>query len=340
MIPKKDSAIVCCRAVSMFMIVLCHIVGYYTFLPGHTVLGDILDVGVYTFLAISGYLYGGKNIQNFKTWFRKRCIAVVLPALLITVFVMTADFLAGKENSWFSIMIYLLNLQGIGFLNPGFYRYFSEIQVLGPLWFVTVIMLCYCMVPLLQHYRERIICCKHGILFVVVLAIISYVLATFQVINLFYFLTFFIGYILAAKKSLQPIRGRCFAAGTVLMFAAQICRLLLRSVCDGTPVYQNYTLLSHMILGIWIFGLFLFMRQVFPDLINRVAENRITAAANDISLYVYLTHSCFCRGSLNMYQLFDNLFVATLTFAVTTLVASVMLQKITAAVTSVWTRRT
>lgn len=145
----RNSAISCCRVVSMLMIVLCHIVGRYTFIPGHGVLGNILDVGVYTFLAMSGYLYGSRTVRNYRIWLRKRVVAVVFPAWVMSVSVIVAEFLAGKQNGPFTIVTYLLGAQGLGFVFPRFYRHFSEIQVLGPLWFITVIMLSYCMLPLL-----------------------------------------------------------------------------------------------------------------------------------------------------------------------------------------------
>lgn len=47
MAEKKNAAIVCCRTASMLMIVLCHIINEYTFIPGHADLDQILNVGVY-----------------------------------------------------------------------------------------------------------------------------------------------------------------------------------------------------------------------------------------------------------------------------------------------------
>lgn len=59
---KKNPAIVCCRTASMILIVLCHIIGYYSFIPGHHFLPLVFNVGVHSFLLISGYLYGGKRL--------------------------------------------------------------------------------------------------------------------------------------------------------------------------------------------------------------------------------------------------------------------------------------
>lgn len=66
---KKNNAIVLLRVMSMFMIILCHISFYYTFLPGSGFVGQFLNVGVQIFLLISGFLYGRKTLTNFLSFF-------------------------------------------------------------------------------------------------------------------------------------------------------------------------------------------------------------------------------------------------------------------------------
>ena len=46
---------------------------------------------------------------------------------------------------------YLFCLQGLPFISYSlFHTFIKEIPGLGPLWFVTIIMLCYLTIPLLQ----------------------------------------------------------------------------------------------------------------------------------------------------------------------------------------------
>lgn len=325
---KKNPAIVCCRTVSMLMIVLCHIVSNYTFIPGHGSVSQILNVGVYSFLVISGYLYGGKTIPNFGIWFRKRCVTVILPAFIVVSSVLIAEFCVGEKHNAFSVIVYLLNLQGLGFLLPGFYRYFSEILVLGPLWFITVIMLCYCMVPVLQRGRQKLYKWKHVYAIAVGVTVVCYIVALTTGINAVYFLTFAVGYYLSARNYQFSPRKSESVIFTLLMLGTQILRLVMRTMHDGTPVYQTYTLISHMVLGIWFVWFFLVFNQMLPKLTSRFAERKWMVAANDISFYVYLTHYCFCRGRLDMYQLTDNLFVATIGFTAATLISAIVLKGI------------
>ena len=325
---KRNSAISCCRVVSMLMIVLCHVIAKYTFIPGHTFLGQVLNVGVYTFLSISGFLYGSRTIPNVFTWLGKRFIAVVFPSWIMAVCVILWEFLVGNHISPFTIAVYLLGAQGLGFVFPGFYRYFAEIKVLGPLWFITVIMLCYCILPLLQRYRDRLSGSKQFLTFALLTSTLSFILALKCGVILFYFLTFAIGYFLAASNHRHALRKRPFIGATVLMAVSQTVRIVLMLLFDGTPFYQTYTYFSHMILGIWIMCFFLALQQIIPVLIDRLAGSPVMAVADNMSMYIYLTHYCFCRGTLDMYQIFDNLLLATLTFTAAVLLSALILKKL------------
>jgi peptidoglycan/LPS O-acetylase OafA/YrhL len=311
----------------MLMIVLCHIIGYYTFIPGHGFLNEVFNVGVYTFLAISGWLYGTKTIAHFGSWFRARCLTLLLPALILNAAVLTADFLAGMRHDLLSSTIHLLNLHGLGFLWPGLYRYFHEIPVLGPLWFLTVIMLCYCMIPLLQRLRSRLPQGAKGCFAAFAATAAAFGLYVLAGLNAVYFLTFLFGYALAANRRL-PLRGRAFLGTTVLMFAALVLRLVLRAVCDGTALYRSCVQVSHMIFGLWILCCFFWLFHKLPAAMTAIAESRAMIYADGISFYVYLTHCCFCRGPLNLYELTDDLLLATAGFAAAVLLSAVILKQI------------
>ncbi len=322
----RNPAIVCCRAVSMLMIVLCHVISNYTFLPGHNVIGKILNVGVYSFLAISGYLYGGKTISDFRRWFCKRWETIVLPAWILIAAVLIAELMLGNRYDLRSVVFYFLNLQGTGFLVYDFYRWFAEIPALGPLWFLTVIMLCYALVPLLQRYRSKLREWKHGLAGITGATVAFYLLDMFAGINLIYFLTFFIGYLMAVKGPEMVKKKTAGALLTIVMLALQILRLVLQWGWDGLPVYQSYTLVSHMVLGIWVLWIFLAWGQWSPKLTRQLAEYKWMTELNDLSFYIYMTHCCFCKGRLHLYQLTDNLLIATIAFVAATWVSAIILK--------------
>ena len=219
-----------------------------------------------------------------------------------------------------------MNLQGSGFLFPGFYRYFSEISVLGPLWFITVIMLCYCLIPILQKLRDVVCKIRHGALSAIGAVAAAFAIYLLTGFNTIYCTTFTLGYCMAARGTLQKIPLAPYGAMSGIMVAAQVTRLILRAAWDGSVFYQYYTELTQMVLGIWILCTFFFAAERFPKSVTRLAGHRWIISADRLSFYVYLTHHCFCVGPWNVYMLTDSLLIATIVFAGAVLIAAVLLK--------------
>lgn len=141
---KKNVSIQLIRVIAMFMIIFEHIFCNISF-PLQSIIVQIANSGVFIFLFISGMLYGDKKIDNWKMWFKKRFVRIFIPLWIF----MIVDFIVEK-NIWnvFSvkhILIYILNLQGILGVNIGGTN----------LWFLTLIMLCYLITPLLQWIKNK-----------------------------------------------------------------------------------------------------------------------------------------------------------------------------------------
>ena len=142
----RNPAIMVARILGMLFIVLCHIIQYYTFVPGHGFLGQFFNCGVQLFLFVSGYLYGEKTIQGFRKWYIKRVATVAFPSVLVSVFTIIALLIVGNTITINNIIAYCLDLEGLLFINYNLQTFFQEIRSLGPLWFTTIIMLCYLLV--------------------------------------------------------------------------------------------------------------------------------------------------------------------------------------------------
>ena len=332
MMQKRNSAISLCRVCSMVMIVLCHIIDYYTFIPGHQQLPQILNVGVYTFLGISGFLYGGKTISDWGHWIKQRSMKIILPALMLSVVALVIGWLNGERYDVLSVLFILFQLQGLAFLLPGIGQCFKGHSMLGPLWFLTVIMLCYCLIPILQKLRGSAMR-RQSLVGLVVAAGGCFVLCMTTQINLFYFLTFVLGYFLGTEN--PQIHTKHITVLTVGIVPFQILRLLLRSCVDGTPLYQTYTYLSHLMLGLLILCFFLWCGEAFPTLMTGLANSKAISAFDELSLYVYMVHGCFCGGLLSPYGATESLLLATILFFLLTLVGACLLRKATKAVSAV-----
>lgn len=141
----------------MLSIVLCHTIKYYRFIPASSLLGQIFNIGVYSFFIISGYLYGKKDVKNFKKWYIKRIQKIHVPVIILTIIdVIVLIIYFNQDFKISTIIIYLMNLQGIQFISYEITKpIFEEITNLGPLWFTTIIMMCYLQIPFLQKIREK-----------------------------------------------------------------------------------------------------------------------------------------------------------------------------------------
>ena len=148
---QKDLGISTVRILAMLGIIVCHTITYYTFIPQHENLGQLFNCGVGIFIFISGLLYGANADKIFDlVFYKKRWVKVCLPVVIWGTFAFLLD---GCQNFYYWIVL-LLNLQGINFIveNPVFN---TAITGTGPMWFVTVIMLCYLLLPLLQKIRSK-----------------------------------------------------------------------------------------------------------------------------------------------------------------------------------------
>ena len=314
MAQTRNPAISMCRIFSMVLIILCHIVHLYPFIPGSGILGEVLNVGVYTFLAISGYLYGQKNVDRFGSWFARRAGKVMLPSSLLSVAVFLGMTLVYRRFDPVSFLVYVTNLQGIAFFLPPKWTFFRQVSPLVPLWFVTVIMLCYGLVPLFQKLRKRLPSFPVCLAIFAVLTFVCYAVGYVTGIQLFYFLTFFIGYCMGHFGETAALKPVPFAGFSVVMAGMQVLRLVLRSLYDGAEIYQVFVGVSHMTLGIWILGAFFLLGRYLPKQMLLLSQSPLTMKLDGISLYVYMTHNIFIVGALSPYRHTDNLLLSTALF--------------------------
>ncbi len=336
---ERNPAISLCRVFSMFLIILCHIIDIYTFIPGSQFLGQIFNVGVYTFLVISGYLYSKKNINNFCIWIVQRAKKVMIPSTLVSVCVFVGIAITELKFDIISFFAYFFNLQGLIFLIPNKWIFFREQLPLGPLWFITVIMLCYCMLPMLQRLKEHLPNFHICVMIFAFLTGVSYIVLLFFSISLFYFLTFTIGYCIGHFGEAITIKPIPFLGYTVITMLLQVLRLYVRSICDGTGYYHSYVGVSHMALGIWILLFFFWMQKCLPKLMTRLAQSRWNITLDNISLYVYMTHSVFIVTGLSPYRYIDNLLIATLLFFVFSYISALCLRWTVTQITSIYKKR-
>lgn len=318
---SKNNSVTLLRVVSTVLILLTHTIQYYTFLPGHGVLNQVFTVGTLVFFLISGYLYGQKRVSGFGKWYLGRWKRVAMPIIPLALIVFAALLPTTDRVSFTQVIPYFFCAQGLPFIC---YKLFSsfirEIPQLGPLWFATVIMICYALVPLFGRLRDALLPARHGRLIGAVIAcgllLGAAALASFTDLALNTFVTFFIGYLLGAfafGEKRMPVWFMLLAS--LLMLGMQGGRLVLHHFMDDTPLYRGFVILSGNALALWILFLFFFINQRLPRFTEKLAGCAAVSWFDKLSFYVYLTHGIFCTGSaFNMYTLIPNVWLATLCF--------------------------
>ena len=319
----------------MVMIVLCHIIKFYTFIPGSQIYGEFFNVGVEVFLLLSGFLYGKKNIRNFKSWICKRVKRIWVPVLvvvLIDTIVLAVVF--NVHTNWITEISYIFNLQGILFINWDFFRnYVTEITNLGPLWFMTIIMICYLMLPLIQNFKNRHTDKKNKkfiyLAWIIALFLISLFLQLTTKTVTFYFIVFLVGYLLSDLKIDESEFSRIKTMIYILIVPIMVAlRVVLRYFIDGTVVYTSLINIFHSIMGISLMCLGLELYKCFTGIFDKVGHSKIFVFLDGASVYIYLVHGIFCMGVMNVYDRF-SITIATVVFAVVTLICAKVLWIIT-----------
>lgn len=322
---KRRADITIIRVISMLMIVLCHTVKYYSFIPGNNIVNQFLNVGVEIFFAMSGFLYAKKTVTSYKQWMIGRIRKIYIPMLFVAVVDCIVLFVMFKTS--YSLLIYaayFLNLQGLLFINrKWFSQFFSAIPNLAPLWFITVIMLCYSMVPLFQKIRDRIKPDKKiktylGIL--LPLYLIALVVELTTGTNFFYILVFWTGYIIAdIDYDKLAFSTRNSVIWSVLAISMLALRVVLKVKFGGADWYASAVSVEHTALGLSIMLLIMEMGKKFPAIYERIGHFKAVAFLDDMSFYIYLVHGIFCMGVTNIYSYF-RLIPATILFVLATLI--------------------
>lgn len=326
---NRDPVISISRVLGMIFIVICHIIKYYTFISGSEFLGQFFNCGVHMFLFISGYLYGMRKITNFKKWYCKRLISGALPAIIVSWLMIIALFIAGENISFNSIIAYSLDIEGLLFLNYSLSKIFSEIAGLGPLWFTTIILLCYLLVPILQKLIAKV---KNKVLFLILVFFIGSILFLFvhKYVSIIYFVVFSTGYIAGNIELLNRVNTKFVIVDTIIFLFAIVGRIILHKYIDGTDLYTCYASISHFFIGTWIIVVLAFINNISSNMITKISESKAIKILDKYSFYIYLTHGIFCMSIFSFYEKF-SLLPATTLFIVSTLVATVVLKWISTA---------
>lgn len=315
--PNRDFAITLLHVIGMVMILLCHMTQaekiYY--------LSEIFISGVPLFLFISGYLTGLKEIQKPLSWLKRKAKRVLVPLVTMIILAYGGYSIFGAAKvTLFQWVFTLFNLQGLNYTYWKF-NYFGAVPGCGHWWFVTTLMFCYLLTPLMQRFKKISLCGWQKPLLVVgvLLAQLGLMFLGFQPS---YIITFFFGYFIAGKTIRTD--GKWFSFVSAMTAVVLALRLVARKYIDGSDIYDRYiALISAACIAAWIFYAVYFAKQHYPKLIDAL-DCKFVDFTDRISYYFYLTHFLFMAGPLSMYKLFDNRVLAHTGVVVCSYVSAVL----------------
>lgn len=315
------------RAIAMLMVVFCHYINWFEPIA---VFSNVFNVGALLFFVLSGFLYGQKEISDSRKWLIRQFFKIV-PALYvyygISAVILCSLGKLGEVDPYYALL-QLLNL--CGFVNCGIGE-----MITGHLWFVSFILVCYLITPLLQKIRAKISAAQ--ILFLIVFlsaADIGFVM----VVKPFAFImwlpgiiTYIAAYFIGAfwQKRMRLSR---YLLLTIFMVAVTGLKILaklmsVRGSVLAEMVYSRFlSEYAHCILAVWIF----FTLYLGLGLFRRLAEWIYPAAKllSSFSYEVYITHYLFLIGPLSLEKATGSMLLNSLLFVTLTAVYTVLLHGI------------
>lgn len=308
---KKDFTIQITRIIAMFMIILCHLVqevnNKYIQLTA-----QFFNVGVFIFIFISGYLYGNKNIDNCKTWFKNRFIKIMIPVYIFMICIFGFQILVSKNFELKYVFIYLFDLQFI----------LGGVHGAQHLWFLTIIMLLYMITPILYKNKEKLLKNNKKILITIfIIAIICAYINENIGRTLMYILLYISAYIYRNINKNTKKSKILLCIGMVALFGI---RVISRKFFDGTVFYNTIVVCITQIL--LTYNIYWLINEILKGL--NMKENKFLNHFDNISYYIYITHIMFISGPISLMGITQNMLLNSIISIICSWICAYILYKI------------
>ncbi len=266
---SNSNAISLLRIFSTIIIVVCHILQTY-----NNNYAYVFNIGVQIFFVLSGLLYGYKEIE-FKRFWYGRIKNIYVPFLIFSLVMALLNVCLLMETVEIKqLLIYILGVQGLPF------TFIDKLSIdgLGHLWYITAILLCYAITPVLQSIRHKYDGGGKILITITLLAIIEFFIEPFFVNQFSWFYLYIMGYLFSTMKPKHVIAILLILFFFILGSSSSISWIDLKTGTQICLIYKN---------SVAIFVVYLIM--VLSNLIN-VPTYSLVKLFDRASLYVYFTH--------------------------------------------------
>lgn len=275
---KKNVSLQILRIFSMFMIVICHLCSE----SGISIIvnmAQFFNVGVFIFLFISGYLYGKKSNINSKDFFYNRFKKLMLPFYIFLIYIIFLNILK-NDFAFRYLFSNLFNLQ----------YFFGSLSGMEHLWFMTELMICYLITPILYSLKKSSIIKRYTLIgLLLVLSILCVLFSNTLANAILYLCVYILGfYYTTNNNKYNLLKSVC------LFCLAIIVRLVSKNYFDNTIFYNSYIVFAtHTVISISLFNIFL-------SIFKNVKSNTLIDWFDSISFYVYICHYQFIYGPISV----------------------------------------
>lgn len=280
------------------------------------------NVGVQIFLAISGFLYGRKNISNDIEFYRRKFKQILIPYYLTVLPFITIQFALFKESISIEKAVKVLLCNEM--LEGGEH-----------LWFVPTILICYGLTPFFQRVFD-----SNGNLLKTLILTLGGLFIAFEFFFPYfnaawiscYLISFSVGYaekhgkIFLEKLLSMTILALAVICNAIQIIITYIARIKLNG--DSKVWFQLFCDYSHTLLGIALFSVLRYIllrileKRELPIIVNFIVE-----LSDKYSYEAYLVHQFFILGPMTMMQITNSTGVNILIILATTLLLAFFLKR-------------
>ncbi len=288
------------RVISTLMIFLCHTVFLFGDLIGKT--AQFFNIAVTVFFFISAYLYSLREKYSqggVILWYKKRLIRIIVPYYIFLFALFILFWIFHQEINPLEWITTGLIIAGV-----------TETPIVstGHLWFITAIIVCYIITPLLYKVRENK---KATVLFLSIILICYFPVAllTKDIVGTYY--SSVLEYILAfffLKLYIERVNKKTgIIFGLLSLIAGCAFKFLFVYYFDDTILYTKFLVkICSLIIGFGIFTSIYFFIENTYSLSKKFYK--VVDFFDSFSYEFYIVHMVFIQGCFSV-LLFKNPFL-------------------------------
>lgn len=223
-------------------------------------------------------------------------------------------------------IIYLFCLQGVYFICS--FIPFAEIEPLGNLWFITIILLCYLLTIILKNFEK-----KHNVSVVGATVVLLFIWLVPKILMCFslpyidtqYFVAYFIGYYIS-KFNVKNNKWTFWLLGLFMFAVAIVIRLTAKMYLDGIyeSEYLVFVSLTQIAVAVSAYFICTYLVNNFA-MLESMAKSKIWSLFDVMSYPIYITHYAFLTGMTSVSNFGFSTLISIVLFILFTVISSSIL---------------